>query len=160
MNDHLTRRKIRLENYDYSLDGMYFVTICVKDRHEMLGEICVGVGSTHPYVELTGYGKTVEKSIKELPVKYPHVSVNKYTIMPNHIHCIILMEGKASPAPTLGQIIGYLKYQTTKEIGISGFWQRSYHDHIVRNKGEYEKIWQYIDTNPTKWFEDRYYTHA
>jgi REP element-mobilizing transposase RayT len=79
--------------------------------------------------------------------------------MPNHIHFIIHIEGRADPAPTLGQIMGYFKYQTSKEIDVSGFWQRSYYDHIIRSEDEYQKIYQYIDTNPIKWSEDRYYIH-
>lgn len=177
-------KNIRLKGYDYSRHGAYFITICVKGKHKLLGEIPVGAGSarprtavtpfihplvveaaesTRPSVALSSYGKIVAKHLNNLPLKYPHISISKYVIMPNHIHCIILVSasggGRADPAPTLGQIIAYFKFQTTKEIDISGFWQRSYHDHIIRTEDEYRRIINYIETNPTKWSEDRYHIH-
>jgi len=150
------RKKIRLEGYDYSKNGAYFITICVKDKHEMLGRI-VGAGSARPYCELSDNGKIVENAIITLCDKYADITIDKYVIMSNHVHFVVVIGGRADPAPTVAQIIGHFKYQTTKEIDISGFWQRSYHDHIIRNESDYQRIWQYIDENPAKWAEDRYF---
>jgi hypothetical protein len=63
----------------------------------------------------------------------------------------------AAPTTTISRIIGYFKYQTTKEIDIPGFWQRSFHDRIIRDEDEYSRIWKYIDENPARWREDDYY---
>lgn len=62
--------------------------------------------------------------------------------------------------PTLGQIMGYFKYQTTKQmnkiVGFAGrkIWQRSFYDHIIRNDQALQKIRNYITNNPTKWQKD------
>jgi len=109
-----------------------------------------------------------------------------FVIMPNHIHGIIVIAerrgevlsprdnqinsggktpkkgGETPPlhTPTLGQIIAYFKYQSTKEMNslggdtITKFWQRNYYEHIVRNEKEMENIWKYIEANPSKWDED------
>lgn len=158
MKDLPQRRNIRLKGYDYSQNGAYFITICVKDRREFLGKV-VGVGLTHPQNELSAYGNIVMHAIADLPIKYKHISVSKYVIMPNHVHLIITInnDGQVNPAPTIGEILGLFKYQTTIEIGIRGFWQRSYHDHIIRNEQEYQQIWQYINENPLTWEQDRFY---
>ena len=71
---------------------------------------------------------------------------------------LICNDGREDPAPTVGQILGYYKFHTTKQINIPGFWQRSYHDHIIRDEAEYQRIWQYVDENPGKWAQDEYHT--
>ncbi len=102
-----------------------------------------------------------------LPEKYPMFRIDKYIIMPNHIHMILVLSGengRENPVPTnptISQIIGWFKYQTTKNINkndIVKIWQRSFHDHIIRNEQEYREIWNYIDPNPLKWSEDFYCT--
>ena len=83
----------------------------------------------------------------------PSVTVDKYVIMPNHIHMIIsLSDSKAS----ISGIVHFIKSQTTKHIGYSVF-QHSFHDRIIRNMDEYANIWNYIEDNPRKWNEDKYY---
>ncbi|MEG1550887.1 MAG: transposase, partial [Oscillospiraceae bacterium] len=91
---------------------------------------------------------------------------DKYVIMPNHIHIILILnsnDGTGNPSPTIATIIGWLKYQITKQInlhdkttGLQRF-QRSYHDRIIRNEKEYQKIWEYIETNPLNWKDDCFY---
>ncbi len=92
-------------------------------------------------------------------VKYENVTVNKYVIMPNHIHLIIFLHGtmrSSSPTKNIGTVIRSFKTMLTKEIGYS-IWQRSYLDHIIRGEKDYQKIWEYIDTNPLKWELDCFY---
>jgi REP element-mobilizing transposase RayT len=123
---------------------------------------------SYPLIQLTPYGETVKQHLSELALKYPNIKIDKYVIMPNHIHLILTLfreKGRDNPAPTMtvGQIMGYFKYQTTKSINvlqnneISKVWQRGYYDHIIRNEAEYQKIWEYVDTNPLKWELDKYY---
>ena len=86
--------------------------------------------------------------------------LDKYIIMPNHIHLLIVINNGdgtlRTASPTIPRVIHGLKVVTTKQIGYI-IWQRGYHDHIVRKEDEYMGIWQYIDENPAKWAEDKYY---
>ena len=162
------RKHPRLKNYDYSSDGTYFITFCVKDRHEMLGKI-VGRGILDaPCIELTEYGMHVVEAIAFLDSKNQNVTFDKYVIMPNHVHMIILIQNEAQinnggasgkPRPTnalIPKLISSIKRFTNKQAGFC-MWQDSFHDHIIRNEAEYRNIWRYIDKNPEKWEEDDYY---
>jgi REP element-mobilizing transposase RayT len=158
------RKNIRLEKYDYGRPGSYFVTICTKERHHFLwdprglSELCVGAACGRP--RLSNIGQVVDREIQKLNEIYPAIKVNKYVIMPNHVHlllCILSSDGgRPQAAPTLPRIVNQFKGSVTKAVGYS-VWQKSYHDHIIRNDADYLRIWQYIDTNPEKWREDCYY---
>ena len=162
------RKNIRLKEYDYSSAGYYFVTMCVKGRHEMLGKIVGDAPLRVPHCELSEYGIFVNEQIQKIDRIYPHVLVDKYVIMPNHVHMITVVQNRTSVAEdgtrrgasptkaTVPQIIQSLKSMTTKQSGFN-MWQRSYHDHIIRDEIEYQRIWQYIDENPQKWMEDDHY---
>ncbi len=95
----------------------------------------------------------MQTAIENIPSIYPNVSVDQYVIMPNHVHMILVLSDAQTSVPV---IINQLKRNVTKQIGYSIF-QRSYHDHIIRNQADYEKIWEYIEDNPRKWNEDTYY---
>ena len=156
------RKEIRLHNYDYSASGAYFITVCTQNKVKVLSEI-LPVGDGFPVPRLTTYGKLAEVYINRVNEKYPNVKVCKYIIMPDHIHLLLTVEdpsgGTGDPSPTTGMVLGWFKYQTTKEInrfsGSAGtrFWQRSFFDHIVRNQQDFEDIWNYIETNPQRWIE-------
>jgi len=164
------RKDVRLRGFDYSNAGCYYVTICVKDRHEVLGEIVGDAPLRVPCSILSKYGVFVDAQIQKISGVYPFVSVDNYVIMPNHIHMLVTIGGKicqkmgdgtrggASPTKAvIPQIVQSLKSMTTKEFGFN-MWQRSYHDRIIRNEEEYHRIWRYIDENPAKWAEDEYHT--
>ena len=162
MNELPKRKKNRMTNYDYSEKGAYFITICVKDKHELLGNINVGDAPLRvPHCVLSNYGVFVDEQIQKVSLIYTCVSVANYVIMSNHIHMIVVIENGtrrgASPTKSvIPQIIQSLKSMTTKHFGFN-MWQRSYHDHIIRSDTEYQKIWNYIDGNPTQWIDDCYY---
>ena len=161
----------RIPEYDYSLNGAYFVTICTQDRKRILSKI-VGDGSPVPQT----CGKIAEAMILQIPNKYPSVLVDNYVIMPDHIHLLLRFDrdlgtGNPSPtikdcetgdpSPTLGNVVGWYKYQVTKQInsltntqGVKVF-QRSYYDHVIRNQQDYNEIWEYIQYNPKKWVIQR-----
>jgi len=133
----------------------------------MLGNIVTSVGAIinrpKTLVELTKYGDVAEKAIREISVCYQGIFVDKYVIMPNHIHMILVLQSKHESggrliiAPTkVSAIVQQYKRSVTKLIGFS-MWQKSYHDHIIRDEDEYQRIWQYINENPEKWTEDKYY---
>ena len=149
------RKPNRLFDYDYSTSGAYFVTLCTQDRKKILSSI-VGDGFAVP----KPCGIIAEEIIAQIPVKYPSVAVDKYIIMPDHIHLLLRFDrdlGTENPSPTLGNVIGWLKYHVTKQvdaqIDLNGakLFQRSYYDHVIRNQQDYDEIWQYIENNPRKW---------
>ena len=148
------RKHNRLTQYDYALNGAYFVTICTHERRKTLSSL-VGDGFPVP----KAVGKIAEEIIAQIPRKYPSVMVDKYVIMPDHIHIIFRFawEGTGNPSPTLGNVVGWYKYQVTKQVNLqmqmpgSKIFQRSYYDHVIRNQRDYDEIWQYIENNPKKW---------
>ena len=151
--DTMQRKQNRLSSYDYSTNGAYFVTICTHDRQKVLSEI---VEDGNPVLKYSG--KIAKEYIMRISEKYPTVSVDKFVIMPDHIHMLLSIgQGTADPSPSLGNIIGWYKYQVTKEInrifGTEGrkLFQRSYYDHVIRNQADYNEAWEYIENNPRKW---------
>ena len=156
------RKPTRLKNHDYSQNGYYFVTICTQNHKCILSNI---VGEGFPLLQLTPNGKIAEKYILNINEKYNCVKIDKYVIMPNHLHIILQIEndGRGDPSPTIPTILGWLKYNITKEINLSDniygnkIFHRSFHDHIIRGEDDYLKIWNYIDTNPQKWKDDCFY---
>ena len=147
------RKPNRLKNYDYSSQGAYFITICTLDRKCTLSHIVGGDALIAPQTNLTHCGEIARKYIESMP------GIDKYVIMPNHIHLLIAIDGpmKAS-APTISvpNLIRSFKVLVSKEIGQS-IWQRSYHDHIIRGEEDYLNHLRYIENNPIKWSEDNYY---
>ena len=150
------RKQNRIPEYDYNQNGAYFVTICTQDRKPILSTI-VGDGFPVP----KPIGLIADEYIRKIPEKYPPVSVDRYVIMPDHIHILLRIytnpNGTGNPSPTLGNIIGWYKYQVTKQVNaqynMAGerLFQRSYYDHVIRNQQDYDEIWQYIENNPRKW---------
>ncbi|MBB6214042.1 REP element-mobilizing transposase RayT [Anaerosolibacter carboniphilus] len=159
MSKPIYRKNVRLKNYDYSQAGYYFITICVKDKRCMLWEDNVEAPSGRP--NLSNIGTIVAAGIENITRIYENVMIDKYAIMPNHIHMIIVLRGKedrrAMHAPTISRIINQFKGFVTKQIGYS-IWQKLFYDHVIRNEQEYQNICPYIETNPLKWMEDCYYS--
>jgi putative transposase len=192
------RRSIRLPIYDYASPGAYFITVCVWKGECMLGEVVDGD------MRLNELGHLAHDFWMDVSAHFPSVSIDAFTIMPNHLHAIVVIqtpstvvgdaeEGEedarrgavaaplavpppaAGPGPiaqsqiekpTLGQIVGYYKYQTTKQInrlrdmpGVP-FWQRNYWEHVVRNEESLNRIREYIENNPARWSEDQLHPDA
>lgn len=158
-----TRRSNRLKNYDYSSEGLYFITICTQGRACILSQIKNDVGDGFPVPHLTFIGEYVKKYIELVNDKYPNVFIDKYIIMPNHIHLLIYIGNTDDiKAPTVGNVIGWLKYAITKQFNSDmntnqRIFQRSYHDHIIRNEKSYIVISDYIEKNPQVWEQDCFY---
>ena len=156
------RKPNRLKDYDYSQNGGYFVTICTRNKKKLLCNIVGGGAFDAPQVVLTETGKIVEKYILSTN-KIDHVTVEKYVVMPNHIHLLIFIDNaygtSKAPSPTnaiLPHLVSTLKRFCNRDIGANIF-QRSFHDHVIRDENDYRKIWEYIDENPAKWEEDCFY---
>lgn len=159
-NEFPKRKRNRLEGFDYSSNGSYFVTICVKDPDASLWQR-VGADIIRPDYELieeidfplSQVGKTVETAIGNIPQCYDCVSVDKYCIMPDHIHMIISIYrqegGRILSAPTISTVVGQMKRWVSKQIGKS-IWQKSFNDSIIDSDRVYNEIWEYINNNPRK----------
>ncbi len=160
------RRSIRLRGYDYTRAGAYFVTVVVRDRSLRFGEIIDGK------MELNDEGRIVATYWEWLGIRYPHVSLDEYVVMPNHLHGIIVLDtipsqGGSRTAPTkncrkpLGRLIGAFKTVSTKRINLScgspsrRLWQRNYYERVIRDENELSQAREYIVENPLKWELDR-----
>jgi len=172
------RRSIRLQEYDYSWAGWYYVTICAKGGICLFGDIVEGK------VCLSQWGKLVREEWLKTPEVRKTVELDEFVVMPNHLHGIIIMgesvgatrrvaqeEGTAQPlratlqvAPTktlvsgsLGAIIGQFKSMSAKRINKirgtkgSSMWQRNYYEHIIRDDADLHRIRTYIQNNPLQW---------
>ena len=173
------RRSIRLQDYDYSSEGAYFVTICARHRECLFGEIVNGE------IVLNEYGKIAEQCWNDMPNHYDNIALDAFIIMPNHFHGIIFITDnvdnvdnvraihvgvihelplRKSPIQSsqqrrkmlLPKIIGRFKMNSAKQInqirntpGLS-VWQRNYYEHIIRNEESLNNIRKYIINNPSK----------
>ena len=162
---NLSKRKpTRLKGYDYSSSGAYFITICTHNKQCILGDIIVGQGLAPAEINLSQYGNIAKDQLLDLENRYKSIKIDKYVIMPNHIHLIMRINNPAgaSPCPTISDIICSFKSLTTRACNKSDnkpqkIFQTSFHDHIIRNEKDYQKIWEYIDTNAIKWEQDCFY---
>ena len=152
MEDRPVRKNIRLPEYDYSAAGAYFLTLCVRDREPFFwacrGELC----SPDP---LSDVGKMVEAELLHLDSVYETVHLDKYCIMPDHIHMILFLDGndgRTQFAPTVSRIVKQFKGAVTKRLGFS-LWQRSFYEHVIRNEQDYLETWEHIDGNPAKYIQ-------
>lgn len=156
----IKRRHPRLKEYDYSSDGAYFITICTKERRNYFWKN-VGAAIGRPQdVELSEYGKIVDKAINNIPDIYPCVIVDYYVVMPDHVHLLLFIvnekNGRPMAAPTISRVVNQFKGYATKMMGTS-VWQKLYYDHIIRNSKDYEEHIKYICENPIRWNTDELY---
>jgi putative transposase len=171
------RHSLRLRGFDYTSAGAYFVTLCVADRACFLGEIVDGAMCLNPL------GRIVAESWLALPTRFPVIKLDAFVVMPNHFHGIIILNeihvppapsgsvgakqappaDKQSATPSLSQVIQAFKsisaIACNRASGRTGlpFWQRGYHDRIIRDDHELQEIRAYIASNPARWTEDDEY---
>ena len=162
-NREYHRHSIRLDDYDYSKPGSYFVTVCVHERKETFGKIFDGE------MHLNENGIATNAVWTTLPNWFSYIELDEFVIMPNHMHGIInIMDAPfhlKKPNSPLGQIVRAYKAATTRHIRVSGTpefqWQRNYYDHISRlHENELARIRNYIINNPARWSEDSLYVPA
>lgn len=164
------RKNIRLKEYDYSQNGCYFVTVCVKDKRHLLAhykskEEIVGAGlraRPQDAIVLTPLGYEIEKTIGYINTHYKDIDIENAIVMPNHIHLLITIDNIEARYtgghgdPPLQDVIRNLKSYTTKKYWeLTGeknnvLWQRGYYDHIIRNQSDFEHHWNYIEYNALK----------
>lgn len=167
--------------WDYGSPGAYFITICTADRQNFFGEIRDGV------MHLSHVGVIADILWHEIPHHAENVELGVFVVMPNHVHGILILNGDGggdvetghalSLPPTqppnfatqrfqnpgkntVSSIVGSYKSAVTKHARRLGFefaWQPRFHDHIIRDNAEYQRINDYIESNPENWDKDRFY---
>lgn len=158
------RRSIRLRGHDYAKVGAYFVTICTQGRSCPLGRIVDGA------LVLNEPGRLVQTLWEALPTYHPTVETDTFVVMPNHVHGIVWLEPDRTEAdrvgarfiapPSLGGIVRAFKARCARAIGRAwgrtrlAIWQRNYHERIVRDEAELDRIRRYIVENPFNWGTD------
>ena len=147
------RKRLRLQGYDYSSEGCYFLTICTEHRRNLLSTVVGGDDLGAPKeIKLKPYGKIVEKYILSMEKAYDTIKIENYIIMPNHIHLLILIDTYGLPrssAPTISNVVTAFKKFVNRDCK-RNIWQRGYIDHIIRNQADYENHWNYIEYNAMK----------
>jgi REP element-mobilizing transposase RayT len=155
------RKRNRLQHYDYSTPGWYYVTICTDKMEQHFGEVING------RMKLNNRGKIVDVWWSWLSEQYLYCELDEYIIMPNHFHGIIIINSvnvvtsrdlslrENTKIKSLSELIGAFKMKSSKEIHLAGNktfkWQRSFYDRIIRNNKELFNIRKYIQENPLKW---------
>ena len=141
------RKKIRLSGYDYSSCGAYSITLCAKPGVSF-GE---RVGDGEPV--LSACGMIAKEAIEAIEKHYPYVTVERYRIMPNHIHILLSIISPDGFQPTdsksISTIIGQMKRWVSKQMGFP-VWQKSFYDRIIRDKEQYLNTWNYVEYNHKK----------
>ncbi len=165
------RRSIRLKGYDYSSEGMYFITICLNNRQHLFGEIVKQNGIQK--MQLNEMGMIAHNEWLRTSQMRPNIELDEFVIMPDHLHGIIVINprddmtyiNRASTVEQFGKptsntiptIIRGYKSSVTKQINILRntpsvpVWQRNYYEHIIRDKKSYYNIVNYIANNPINW---------
>ena len=169
MNEEKTfpkRKALRWHNFDYNTNGAYFVTICTKDRRQILSRIVgVDVLGDPKNTKLLSHGRIADKYINQLNDFYDEINVDQYVIMPNHIHFLLVLYDNGSPrtsTPTrqtssISHFISTFKRFCNKEYG-ENIWQRGFFDHVIRSQNDYIETKKYIQENPINWLYDEMYS--
>ncbi|MBQ9315047.1 MAG: transposase [Clostridia bacterium] len=145
---YFKRKNLRLNYYDYTEPGYYFITICTNNKENYFGKVEDG------RMIYTNTGKLAINHIEEIENIYDMIKIDKYIVMPNHIHLVLIIVKKTNI--NISRIIKQYKEKITKTIH-KPIWQKSYYDHVIRNEKDYLRIWKYIDENVQKWELDIYY---
>lgn len=160
------RRSLRLQHYDYGSEGLYFVTICCRNKAHLFGKIINGD------MMLNGIGEIARQEWCNTPRIRQNIRLHDFVVMPNHVHAVIEITenlGRGvwhtpsphttlrSPSHTLGAVVRGYKSAVSKQAGFP-VWQRNYHEHIIRSETSYAAIAEYVRTNPQRWLEDCFYS--
>jgi len=161
------RKANRLKNYDYSSSGVYFVTICSKNRIEYFGTI------VNKKMILNKIGGIVKECWEGIPKHFKDIILDKFVIMPNHVHGILIINNVENrhacslqhvcslrrQNQLLPNVINSFKSASSKlihQLQLNSFqWQKSFYDHIMRNEKSLNKIKEYVGNNPLNWDNDK-----
>ena len=162
------RKSIRLEHFNYSSPGSYFITICTDGRKNQFWDgtldenvftvDVVGANFVRPKnLPLSSIGKTIMCELERWNITYENVSVDAYTVMPDHLHVLVTISksvnGRTQFAPTVSRMVKQFKGAVTKAIGFP-IWQKSFMEHIIRDEDDYNTRLKYISENPLRFNKD------
>ena len=153
--EHQNRKHPRLKEYDYCLPGCYFVTIHTLPDAPPLSQVDNSSISRRASIRLLTPGEISEQHLFELEKRFPNIKLDKYVIMPTHIHAILILT-EAGGTPLTG-IVGAYKSLTTRALNQAfhtpgrKWFQTSFYETILRSEKAYQECWRYIDENPDKW---------
>lgn len=152
------RQSIRLQGYDYSQEGHYFITICTYRHLPLFGEII------KEEIKKNQIGDIVNRQWLQISERFKGVHLDVFVVMPNHIHGIISIL-ESYPGQTIGKIIGaykslaaneYIKLCKMNNLPVEKLWQRNYYEHVIRDEQDFSRIVDYIQNNPQNWNIDQY----
>ena len=168
------RQSIRLREYDYAQAGAYFITICTHNSVNLFGSVVAGLQpALSGEMQVNTFGKVVQTCWEELPAHYPHVQLDAFVVMPNHVHGIVVLvedsvgEGSKPALATtrkrhgLPEIVRAFKTFSARRINQlynslgTPVWQRNYYEHVIRDLSALNRVQEYIHTNPLRWDMDR-----
>ena len=157
------RKKLRLTTYDYEQPGSYFITVCTHKRSHLFIMDHPAYRKNQQSNSITTANRILHYCISECIREFPNIHVDRYIIMPDHIHMIITIR-EHKPGISIPTIMQHFKTITTNHyihnvnIGLlppfhRKIWQKSYYDHVIRNQKDYNETWEYIVYNPEKWID-------
>jgi putative transposase len=165
----------RLAGWDYGSHGLYFITICTKDRIHYFGEIennFLDIQGTDTqsiaYLRMTDIGKIAYNNWLHIPEYHPYIELDEFVIMPDHIHGILFINNPdkqswelskfGSQSKNLASIMRGYKSSVKQYAAINNIefaWQPRYYDRVIRNEKEYQNIRGYINDNPDNWLSNK-----
>ena len=147
------RKSPRLQGYDYSRNGAYFVTICTHNRHHLLGHV------SDDEMILSAYGQIADSCWRQIPDHFEYADVDLHVVMPNHMYGIIVIQesGKSSLSTSVGSYKSIVTRLIRQKMGTKSrpIWQGRFHEHIIRNEVSLNFLRQYVLINPTRWHKDK-----
>ena len=166
------RKTPRASWIDYD-QGIFFVTICTKDKIHYFGKIL------NERMHLSKEGEILKNELDNCNIHHKNIEILLFVIMPNHLHAIVICRDiksdvsaneqrnpnpslRSNPdmarhVPTLSRYIASLKSAVSKQIHFFNkefAWQPRYHDHLIRGNKDGNKIAEYIENNVEKWDSD------
>ena len=165
-------KSARLQSWDYRWSGAYFITICTQDNIQFFGEVIDGE------MCLSHVGVIADVFWYEIRNHAKNVQLGNFVVMPNHVHGILIInqdvktdltysnpdnKTMASISPKQGSVSSTIRsYKSAvtrhaRRLGYEFSWQPRFHDHIIRNENSFNQIVDYINTNPKRWKEDKFY---
>jgi putative transposase len=145
-----SNKRLRLPGYDYHCPGAYFITVVTRGRERLFGRIRDG------QVYHSAEGAIAVSTWHSIPQHHRGVRLDAFVVMPDHLHGILVLDSSPLSLPDL---VALFKAATTREInrlrGSPGaaIWHRSYHERIIRDDGEWNRIRRYIENNPRDWVD-------
>ena len=154
------RKLPRMRGFDYSKEGVYFVTICSHEKRHLFGDI--SRIDDNIVFSPSRIGELIEEVYFRLPDRFPEFTLIHFSLLPNHLHFLTMKKySDYVKSRSLSELVGAFKSLSDRLVRneMSGIrvWQKSFYDHIIRNEKDFQTHWQYIEENVNRWNEDEFY---